>query len=78
MVIYYIENLYQIYGMGLYKIRFDLKQHIFKILYVNNLNEANKSCDELIDKNYPKNKFTHKSCGNSSFPTLKINNISGK
>lgn len=49
----------------------DLKQHIFKILDSNNLDKAKKSRDELIDKNYPKNKFTHKSCGNSSFLTLK-------
>ena len=38
----------------------DLKQHIFKILDANNLDEAKKLRDELIDKNYPKNKFTHK------------------
>ena len=38
----------------------DLKQHIFKILDANNLDEAKKLRDGLIDKNYPKNKFTHK------------------
>ena len=32
----------------------DLKQHIFKILDANNLDEVKKSRDELIDKNYPR------------------------
>ena len=31
----------------------DLKQHIFKILDADNLVEAKKLRDELIDKNYP-------------------------
>ena len=38
----------------------NLKQDIFKALDAKNLNEANKLRDELISKNYPKNKFTDK------------------
>lgn len=38
----------------------ELKQYIFKALDAKNLNEANKLRDGLINKNYPKNKFTDK------------------
>ena len=38
----------------------NLKQDIFKALDAKNLNEANKLRNELISKNYPKNKFTDK------------------
>ena len=38
----------------------NLKQDIFKALDAKDLNEANKLRDELISKNYPKNKFTDK------------------
>ena len=38
----------------------ELKQDIFKALDAKNLNDANKLRDELIGKNYPKNKFTDK------------------
>ena len=38
----------------------NLKQDIFKALDAKNLNEASKLRDELISKNYPKNKFTDK------------------
>ena len=49
----------------------DLKQHIFKILDANNLDEAKNLCDELIDKNYPKNEFTHKIVWKSIIPYFK-------
>ena len=49
----------------------DLKQHIFKILDANNLDEAKKLRDELIDKNYPKNKFTHKIVWKFTIPYFK-------
>ena len=38
----------------------DLKQDIFKALDVKSLKDANKLRDELINKKYPKNKFTDK------------------
>ena len=38
----------------------NLKQDIFKALDAKDLNKANKLRDELISKNYPKNKFTDK------------------
>ena len=38
----------------------NLKQDIFKTLDAKDLNEANKLGNELIIKNYPKNKFTDK------------------
>ena len=49
----------------------DLKQDIYKVLDAETLNDAKKLRDMLIDKKYSKNKFTDKSYGNSSFPTLK-------
>ena len=38
----------------------ELKKDIFKALDAKSLNDANKLQDELIGKNYPKNKFTDK------------------
>lgn len=38
----------------------DLKQDIYKILDAETLNDAKKLRDALIDKKYPKNKFTDK------------------
>ena len=38
----------------------NLKQDIFKALEAKDLDETNKLRDELISKNYPKNKFTDK------------------
>lgn len=38
----------------------DLKQDIYKVLDANTLNDAKKLRDMLIDKKYPKNKFTDK------------------
>ncbi len=38
----------------------DLKQDIYKILDAKTLNDAKKLRDALIDKKYPKNKFTNK------------------
>ena len=38
----------------------DLKQDIFKALDAKSLKDANKLRDELINKKYPKNKFTDK------------------
>ena len=38
----------------------NLKQDIYKILDAETLNDAKKLRDELIDKKYPKNKFTDK------------------
>ena len=49
----------------------DLKQDIYKVLDAETLNDAKKLRYMLIDKKYSKNKFTDKSYGNSSFPTLK-------
>ena len=49
----------------------NLKQDIYKILDAENLNDAKKLRDILIDKKYPKNKFTDKILGNSLFLTLK-------
>ncbi|WP_296882402.1 hypothetical protein [uncultured Methanobrevibacter sp.] len=49
----------------------DLKQHIFKILNANNFDEAKKLRDKLIDKNYPKNKFTHKIVWKFTIPYFK-------
>jgi len=40
-----------------------LKQNIFKILNAETLKDANKLRDEIINKNYPKNKFTIKLIG---------------
>ena len=38
----------------------NLKQDIFKAFEAKDLDETNKLRDELISKNYPKNKFTDK------------------
>ena len=49
----------------------DLKQHIFKILDANNLDKAKKLRNELIDKNYPRNKFTDKIVWKFTIPYFK-------